>query len=326
MAASLLQQDRLLLGLLQDRFPLAPVPFTDLAERLGWRESEVLARVEALKEQGPLRQIGAIFDSRRLGYSSTLVALAVEPARLDEVARAVSRHPGVSHCYSRAHPLNLWFTLGLPPGRDLAREAAGLAGQPGVQRSLALPAVRTFKIDTRVELGAGLLRAGALPPERPAGPPLAAADIPCVRVLQDDLPLVQRPFHLLAQREGLAEDDLLAAARRFLADGTMRRYGATLRHRQAGYTANAMACWQVGEGRIAAAGLLAAGQPAVSHCYQRLAYPPEWPYQLYTMVHGRSEGELAAAVAGLEALMRPQRMAVLPTVKEYKKVRLRYFE
>ena len=157
-------------------------------------------------------------------------------------------------------------------------------------------------------------------------PGIAAADIPYVRALQEDLPLSSRPFLVLARRYDLTEAELLARAERFLASGVMRRYGATVRHRQAGYTANAMACWQVPEERIVAAGEAAALHPAVSHCYQRPACPPDWPYQLFTMVHGHTEAELAAAVEELRGRLQPQAMAVLPTRQEFKKARLRYFE
>ena len=329
MPARLSGGQRDLLVLLQDEFPLVPAPFYVLGERLLWREQEVLSRIWALKAQGPLRQISAIFDTRRLGYSSTLVALRVQPDRLEAVGRAISQHPGVSHNYSREHTFNLWFTLAVPPGIDLEREVQALADQPGVRRVLNLPVVRTFKIGVRFGMGRRYEpEAGEVATQAPGATTdrLLPADIPFVRALQEDLPLSSRPFLVLARRAGLSEDGLLEAAERFLASGVMRRYGATLHHRQVGYTANAMVCWQVAEGRIVIAGQAAARHPAVSHCYQRPAYPPDWPYQLFTMVHARSQEELAGAIAGLERTIRPLRIAVLPTVREFKKVRLRYFE
>ncbi len=340
----LTREDRLLLELLQGRFPLSVVPFTDLAERLGWTESAVLARIAALKESGPLRQIGAIFDSRRLGYASTLVALAVQPERLEEVGAATRRHPGISHSYSREHTFNLWLTLAVPPGADLEGEVQALAALPGVRHALSLPVVRTFKIDARrfdlehtahvdaascrVQMPRGImprLRSGDVCQRQQDGI-LDSADIPFVRALQEDLPLVQRPFHLLAVRAGVSEGDLLAAARRLLASGIMRRYGGTLRHHQAGYIANAMAAWDVPAECREEAGWAAAGHRAVSHCYERRPAPPDWTYPLFTMVHGRSPAELAATIAELEERIQPLSFVVLPTVKEFKKARLRYFE
>lgn len=337
--ADLSCEDRLLLEELQSRFPLCARPYAELAERLGMAEGRVLERIRALKEGGPLRQIGAIFDTRRLGYAGTLVAMAVEPARLDAVAEAVSRHPGVSHNYARAHRFNLWFTLAVPPGRDLEAAVRALAAQPGVHEVLSLPTLRAFKIDVRFDLvdgwkelatkvattKAGEEGATKVATTKGTGETLAEGDIPFVRALQEDLPLVERPFAALAEAEGVDEAALIDAAHRLLAGGIMRRYGATLRHREAGYRANAMAVWQVPAERIGEAGRAAAGRSEVSHCYERPAYPPAWPYQLFTMVHARSEEELGRAVAALHELIRPLDAAVLPTVKEYKKARLRYF-
>ena len=336
--ADLSREDRLLLEQLQSRFPLCARPYAELARRLGLAEGQVMERIRALKEAGPLRQIGAIFDTRRLGYASTLVAMAVEPAQLDAVADVVSRHPGVSHNYARAHRFNLWFTLAVPPGGDLEREVAALAGQVGVLEAFSLPTRRAFKVDVRFDLvdaseepatqGAtaeGREEGAQVAPVQGAKEALAPRDIPFVRALQEDLPLVARPFAALGEREGVGERALLDAAHRLLASGILRRYGATLRHREAGYRANAMAVWRVPEGRVEAAGRAAAGRREVSHCYERPAYPPAWPYQLFTMVHAHSQEELEHAVAALGELIRPLDAAVLPTVREYKKVRLRYF-
>ena len=312
MPISLSREDRALLTLLQSRFPLAQVPFTDLGERLGWRESTVISRLQVFEESGLVREISGIFDTRRLGYASTLVALQVQPEQLQKVARAVSQHRGVSHNYSREHAFNLWFTLAVPPGTDLEREIEALATQPGVLQALNLPTVRTFKIDARFGL-----EANALPDEESAPGPasggeiLAAADIPFVRALQHNLPLVQRPFRELAQREGVSENELLEAARRLLASGIMRRYGATLRHREAGYTVNALVAWRVPAERIEAAGRAAAAHAAVSHCYERVARPPVWPYQLFTMIHGRSEEDLGQVIAQLGATILPEEAVVL---------------
>lgn len=319
--------ERNLLSLLQSEFPLVERPFARLAERLGCSEQEVLEAAAALKQSGVVRQIGAIFDTARLGYASTLVAMQVDAAHLDDVAAKVSAHEGVSHNYGRAHEFNLWFTLAVPPDGDLAREVAALAAQPGVVQHLMLPTARVFKIDARfgVDRQTAESQHSPTPLSRPRST-LADEDIPFVRALQEDLPLAHRPFRSLAEAQGLEEGAVLDAARRFLAAGTMRRYGATLRHRQAGYVANAMVCWEVEPDRVESAGRAAAEHPAVSHCYQRPPRPPTWPYTLFTMVHARSDDQLERAVTELRERIQPRGFAALRTVKEYKKARIRYFD
>jgi siroheme decarboxylase len=325
-ASALLEREKTLLTLLQDRFPLVSRPFGVLAEQLGCSEQAAIDRTIALKEAGIVRQIGGIFDTRRLGYVSALIAFEVEPPRLDAVADVVSRHPGVSHNYARDYRFNLWFTLGLPPGRDLEHEAARLADQPGVRRMLVLPMVRAFKIDVRFDLGDSPERPPAADSGSSAAESLSPADVPYVRALQNDLPLAPEAFRALAAPEGIDEVILLEAAHRLQRAGIMRRYGATLRHRLAGFEANAMACWEVPAERVEAAGCAAAEYASVSHCYQRPAFPPDWPFQLFTMLHARSAPELARVVAELEQVVRPNQSAVLHTIKEFKKVRLRYFD
>jgi len=330
--------DRALLERMQARFPLVPRPFAALGESpsvgespgqgLGLDEAEVLARVRRLKAANAIRQIGAIFDTRRLGYGSTLAAFHVPEAALAAVAARVSAHPGVSHNYARPHHYNLWFTLAVPPGREVADEIEHLARQAGVVDWLDLPALRVFKIRTHFKLEEGNSRqlAGAGSGSQSPGRDLAVDDIPYVRALQQDLPLVPRPFADIAGRLGLSEKDLLDRAREFESAGIMRRYGAVLRHRRVGYTANGMACWVVPASRIEEVGQFAAGFSQVSHCYQRPAYPPRWPYTLFTMIHGRTEEEVEALVAELARETGIQEYQVLYSTHEFKKERVKYFE
>jgi siroheme decarboxylase len=320
--------ERQLLTVMQGAFPLTSRPFASLAQgQSGWSEDDVLEHIAALKQNGAIRQIGAIFDTRRLGYASTLVCARVAPERLDAVAQAINQHPGVSHNYGRDHAFNLWFTLAVPPGQDIERKVRALVDQPGVIGFLLLPQVRTFKLRVQFDLGEGT--EGAAEEKSHLSrkdAPFDPQDIPLVRILQQDLPLVQRPFAALAQGSSFDEVGLLAGARRLLEQGIMRRYAAILRHRRVGYAVNAMVCWEVAQERLLQAGRRAAEHAAVSHCYERVSYPPVWPYQLFTMVHSPSEEELQRILSTLQTRIHPRQMAILRTVHEYKKVRLRYFE
>ena len=111
--------DAQLLDRIQTELPLVERPYAALAEAIGSDEETVLERVAALREQKVIRQISAIFDSRRLGYRGMLVAARTPEARQDEAAAVFSSHPGVSHNYLREHDLNLWFTLTVSPRSQL---------------------------------------------------------------------------------------------------------------------------------------------------------------------------------------------------------------
>jgi DNA-binding Lrp family transcriptional regulator len=321
-------QDRALLEQVQAAVPLVPRPFAALGAGLGLAESEVLARLGRLGERGLIRQIGPIFDTRRLGYQSTLVAFHAREGELDQVAAQVSAHPGVSHNYARPHHYNLWFTLAVPPGQQVSGHIGQLARLTGVEDWLNLPALRAFKIRTHFKLdGSGSHQpSGSTGQKRVRDPDFSPADIPYVRALQGDLPLLPRPFAEIAGRWGMTEQELLDKAAGLRSAGIMRRFSAVLRHRRVGYSANGMACWVVPESRMEAAGQLAARYPEVSHCYQRPAYPPRWPYTLFTMIHGRTVEQVEAIVAQIGRETGLEQYEVLYSTHEFKKERVRYFE
>ena len=114
--------DAALLGILQETMPFVERPFADIGSRCGLSEDETLDRVRNLKVSKVIRQISAIFDTRSLGYASSLVAAKIAPERLDAAVEAINSHPGVSHNYLRNHSFNLWYTICLlytsPSPRD----------------------------------------------------------------------------------------------------------------------------------------------------------------------------------------------------------------
>jgi DNA-binding Lrp family transcriptional regulator len=108
--------------------------------------------------------------------------------------------------------------------------------------------------------------------------------------IQGDMPVVAQPYKEIAASLGISEAELLEVLQSLVDRGVMRRFGATLRHQRSGFDANAMTAWQVEEARIEEVGALMAGFPQVSHCYRRDP-KPDWPYNLYTMIHGTSEAD-----------------------------------
>lgn len=111
--------DKRLLNDIQWTFPLSDRPFLKISENYGVSESEIIHRISKLKTKGLIRQINAIFDTRKLGYKSALIAFSVKPDKVDFVANEINRHPGVSHNYERNHEFNIWFTLAVGPNDDM---------------------------------------------------------------------------------------------------------------------------------------------------------------------------------------------------------------
>ncbi|MDP7423517.1 MAG: AsnC family transcriptional regulator [bacterium] len=141
--------DRRLIDRLQRAIPLTSRPWDEVGETLGLRGDEVLARLRRLCEQGVVRKLGPIIDSKKVGLrASTLVAMKVPLDRIHEIAAIISRYDEVSHNYQRDHPYNLWFTLTAPAQDDLARILHDISKETGVpaEDSLNLPTERLFKI------------------------------------------------------------------------------------------------------------------------------------------------------------------------------------
>jgi DNA-binding Lrp family transcriptional regulator len=322
-----------LLNAVQWSFPLTATPYADLANRLGRTEDEVLTALRAAKDAGVLRQLSAIFDTRALGYSSALVAAKVDPERIDDAAAVINRHPGVSHNYKRNHAYNLWYTLAVPPGEDFDAHLDELHRASGASVTRKLPTLKLYKIGVKLDM-TGATKADAKtevldhekPERRPdmEAPTLDTREIEAIRVAQQDLPLVPRPFAVQAERIGMTEDELLAILHSFIDRKLMRRFAAVMNHRNAGFKANAMGVWAVPEDDLEVIGPRMAGFAAVSHCYRRPTYE-DWPYTVFTMVHGRTARDCEQTIDAIASETGVDEYTLLWSVKEYKKTRVMYF-
>src|ERR671918_2328960 len=194
--------DKQLLNEIQWQFPLVDRPFLKISKRYNISEDEVLERIRLLKRIGLIRQINAIFDTRRLGYKSTLVAFSVLQDKLEQVANEVNRHPGVSHNYERNHEYNMWFTLAVPPGSDMKQELDRMVSFEGVIKHRVLPTLKLYKIGVRLDMV-------NKDPDKPVPTDkvkylnqekvqLSERDREFIRELQKDLAVVPEPFKELA--------------------------------------------------------------------------------------------------------------------------------
>jgi DNA-binding Lrp family transcriptional regulator len=138
--------DKQLITLIQAGFPLTERPWAAIGDELGIGEEEVINRISAIYESGEIRRIGASFDSRHLGYASTLCAVHIPGGKLEEAIAVINAYHNVTHNYERNHHYNVWFTL-IAPSRARIREIlAEIEGDAGVGPILNLPANRLFKI------------------------------------------------------------------------------------------------------------------------------------------------------------------------------------
>jgi DNA-binding Lrp family transcriptional regulator len=144
--------DKSLLNVLQGSLPVCSRPFAAIGAALGTDEQTVLTHVRALKAAGYLRRIGTFFNSAQLGYKGTLVALAVAPAAVTDVAEYINQFTGVTHNYEREGRYNLWFTLNTSSVQEERRILAQIRALPGVQDMLNLKANKKYKINVQFKL------------------------------------------------------------------------------------------------------------------------------------------------------------------------------
>jgi DNA-binding Lrp family transcriptional regulator len=131
------------------------------------------------------------------------------------------------------------------------------------------------------------------------------------------------PFRDLAEELGLAEEELLARMHGYRADGRLRRFGAMLRHQSAGFTANGMSVWDVPDADVARVGAILADFPEVSHAYERPRFPG-WPYNVFGMIHARTEDECRAVAARIAEAIGIDASHLLFSLREFKKTSMRY--
>jgi len=144
-----------------------------------------------------------------------------------------------------------------------------------------------------------------------------------IALLQGDLPLESRPFYVLAQQLHISEQEIVERIIKMQQKGILRRWGAILRHHQAGYLANAMVAWQVAADQADEAGKTMAGFQEVSHCYLRQV-PNSFAYNLFAMVHAHSDNELAQLVSEISQCTGLKDYIVIKSLKEYKKASMKY--
>ena len=300
--------EQLLLSVVQDAFPLEERPYLVLAEQLGSDEQSVFAAVENLRQSGIIRRIGGVYDSKALGFISRLCAGNVPESALDAFAAAVNKIPAITHNYVRSHEYNVWFTVIAQSEAEIQKIVDDVCAKTELHNVHILSATEKFKINT-------VMGGSAAPVIRKntcvRSKPMAGADRARIRIACDDIPHTLTPF----KDWGVSCDEL----REDLALKRMRRFGAILRHQEAGFAYNAMVCFNAANG-----GDILAQKPYISHCYERPAFE-EFPYTLYAMMHAQSVEELDRQIKeAAESIDNPD-YVVLRSVRELKKTSFKFF-
>lgn len=315
-----------LLNDFQRGFPLIPTPFDAISHRLGLDTEEVLGTLRRLRQEGAISRVGAVFRPNRIGVS-TLAAMAVPQGRLAEVARMVNAYPEINHNYEREHRFNLWFVATAANSAHLERVLRDIEQQAGLP-IMRLPMVQDYHID----LGFDLRRTVALAHRHRQKPApqgsleLDGIDYALVAAIQDGLPLVAHPYAEVAAAIGTSEADVLNRLEQFLEHDIIKRLGIIVRHHELGFRANAMVVWNIPDERVDEAGRCVGASGLVNLCYQRPRRLPDWPYNLFCMIHGQDRATVEATIADLRGRLGLEGYAhaVLFSRTRYKQTGARY--
>jgi siroheme decarboxylase len=145
-----------------------------------------------------------------------------------------------------------------------------------------------------------------------------------IRELTGDLPVAAQPFAPMARELGISQQRLLSIVLGLKKQGYIRRFGATLRHRNSGFSANAMVVWLIPEDKIEETGQAMASFKEVTHCYYRQPQG-DWKYNLFTMLHGASEEECRTMARKISGVTGMKEYQLLFSTRELKKITMRYF-
>ncbi len=321
-----------LLNQWQRDFPLVPAPFDELARnysrggtaRTGEQitEADVLDCARRLSARGAISRIGAVFAARRIG-AAALAAVAAPNDRIDEIAAIINAHPHVNHNYQREHRLNLWFVVTAPDMAARAQVLEDIARDTGCT-PISMPLLQEFHIDLGFDLVSGHSPTRHRPASNAPVRSLCTEERRLAAALQDGLALVPHPYAELARRAQMDEAAVLNRLRDWQLEGLVKRFGVVVQHHALGYRANAMVVFDVPDVEAAAIGERLAQVPGVTLCYRRERCLPQWRYNLYCMVHGRSRAEVAPIISRLKtrAGCEPE---VLFSIRRYKQCGARYF-
>jgi len=302
--------DATLIDEYQSGIPVVANPFETMARELtattgaDLTAEAVLDRVETLSEQGIFRRFGPVLNPPVIG-SSALAAVQAPPERFDAVAETINDYRQVNHNYRRDHDWNMWFvvTAGSRSVRD--RILDEIERETGCD-VLVLPMLTDYYIDlefpvvnddrfARESLESTTVNATRISEEATGG--LSAMEADLLLAIQGGFPLSLTPYQDVADAIDADRDDVLGAIERLLDAGCIKRIGCVVNHVVTGFHNNCMVVWDVPDDKLDEWGKRVGSLPYVTLCYHRPRRPEQdWPYNLFTMVHGREADAVDAKI------------------------------
>jgi DNA-binding Lrp family transcriptional regulator len=318
----------------QSGFPVEDRPFRRVGQALGVSEDEAVARVDRLRDRGIFRRFGAVLNPPVIG-SSTLAAVQAPAEEFDEIAAVVNGYDQVNHNYRRDHEWNMWFVVTAATRERRDRILAEIEERTGCD-VLNLPMLTDYYIDLEFPVVNDDRFARETQPEtevdathisEEAAADLCDLDRRLLLEIQDGFPLSATPYRDVAAAIDADVGDVVAAVDRLLASGCIKRVGCVVNHVVTGFDSNCMVVWDVPDDDLDDRGEAVGRLPYVTLCYHRPRRPAQdWPYNLFTMIHGRDAEAVDAKVDELATEHLPVDHERLYSTETLKQTGARYEE
>ncbi len=325
MQLTLLQQN--IINSFQKELPLCSKPYQEMALLFNCNESEVISAINELDEQGVLSRVGAVFDHKKAG-ASTLAAIAVPPEKLDKIAGIVNQFEQVNHNYSREHTYNLWFVATAIDPMALAetlKQIEQLTGYP----ILVLPMEASYHIDLGFKINFDRddktkpssrnpehnVDNNLFIPEKVASLSIEQQGL-LRKVLEKGLPKTSLPYADIAEAICVSEQQVQSQIYQWQQSGLIRRFGLVVKHRKLGFNANAMVVWNIPDELVDDIAGQLSSFDEVSLCYRRPRRLPDWPYNLFCMIHGKDRQVVINQITKISE----QLLANNPTITSNKQI------
>lgn len=324
----LAESDIKILHAIQQDFPVCHQPFKTLSSNLSIVEDKVLNRIKALKKQGIIRRITPLFDSGKLGYVGTLIAMKVPDERIDEVAKIIDKYPEITHNYERDGEYNIWFTLIARSKEEIEKIIAQIKTKSKIEQILNLRRMNRFKIAAVFKVDKTTFEEFEeyeiceFQPQETFSPD--ALDKAILKELQESIPLVNKPYQSISQKIGIDEKELFEKIKWYKKTGIIRKVRAVFDHYKVGMEENVMVVFKVEPADMLKLAKIMSQYPQVTHCYER-ATSSDWQYNLFVMIHGKSKQECEEIISSILQKTNLTTYKKLYTKRELKKANPRYF-
>ncbi|MEW8052668.1 MAG: hypothetical protein AB2792_20140 [Candidatus Thiodiazotropha sp.] len=305
MQQTLTSFERQLINRFQGGVAISERPFRQMAKALESEEDAVLESVRRLLETGWLSRFGPLYNAERLGGSLVLAAMSVPDADFDKATEQVNALAAVAHNYRRDHWLNMWFVLATDCSDSMNTTIQQIETETGLQ-VFAFPKEQEFYLGLWFEMGDdGSLNTRSIPAVKSTeSVALDELDRQIIAETQQGMPLTHDPCETLAWRIGCWPSEIVTRLDRMLQTGVIRRLGLVPNHYRLGFKGNGMTVWNIPDGQLLEAGERIGAMDFVSHCYARPRHLPDWPYNLFAMVHGRDRSDVMDKVNELSHQLR----------------------